>query len=55
MLSVGKGLLLMDDERQKNKKRKPGPKTKRLTLTGDWRKAAKKALKKKRPKKWPKQ
>ena len=39
-------------KRPNNGRKKPGPKEDRLKLEGDWRKAAKKALQKKRPKKW---
>ncbi len=40
----------------KHKPKNPGPKPERLKLEGDWQQAAKKALKKKRPKGgWPKQ
>ena len=43
--SVGKNL--------KKKRAKPAPKEERLKLDGDWQEAAKKAVRKKRPKKLP--
>jgi len=42
------------NKRRTNKKKVPGPKPETLKLEGDWRKAIKKSLAKKKPKEgWP--